>query len=89
MQKGNLSREQVINIVGAAAVDVAEATEPVQTGRLTNDGTVEFVARHECTDKDGESVTLCVFWYFSEGAVMAEEDLSNLDWDDISGYDVN
>jgi hypothetical protein len=88
MQKGNLSREQAIDIVGEPAVDAAETTNAVQTGRLTNDGTMEFVARHKCTDGDGDSVTLCVYWYFDEDAVMSADDLSNLDWDDISGYEV-
>ena len=89
MQKGNLSREQAIGFVGEPAVDAAETTNAVQTGRLTNDGTVEFVARHKCTAGDGDSVTLCVYWYFGEDAVMASDDLSDLDWDDISGYEVD
>jgi hypothetical protein len=88
MQKGNLSREQATQIVGDHAVDAAETTNALQTGRLTNDGTVEFVARHNCTDADGKSVTVRVYWYFDAADVNEVEDLSDLDWDDISGYDV-
>lgn len=95
MKKGNLTREQAIEIVGLAAVEEAEeasnwdfSNRVGYNGSCHGDDEVEFEVQTACKDKDGRDVVLTVYCYQDAIAVDgAADDLGMLDWD-IEGYDV-
>lgn len=82
-----ITREQAAEIVGESAIDAVANVCCEPTGRLTNDGTVEFASRHKTKDKDGDAVTLIAYFYQSVDDFDRVEDLSNLDWS-IDSYEI-
>mgnify|MGYP001203497987 CR=1 FL=1 len=83
MQKGNLTREQAIEIVGADAVISVEAKNCDFTNRVVDGGMVEFAA--SVVTSEG---VLTAYYYTSQDEIdTAGDDLSNVDWT-ISGYEV-
>lgn len=94
MQKGNLSRAQAIEIVGAAAVDGVEskACEPTNrvgyNGSCQGDDLIEWSAGVSAEDKDGTPCTLVAYYYTTQDEVDAQgDDLGNVDWV-IAGYEI-
>ena len=88
--KGNLTREQAIEQVGAEAVAKVEAENCDFTNRVQTDGDtrVEFSATVSATDKDGDAVRLVAYYYQEPEALEAAgDDLSNCDWV-INGYEI-
>jgi hypothetical protein len=84
----NLSRDQVIEIVGLDAVESAETTNAVQTGTLRR-GQVEFKSRFVCKDKNGDKCTVSAIWLMDADDVHRVDDLYDLDWDDCNHYIVD
>lgn len=82
-----ITRAQAIEIVGESAIDAAANVNCEQTGRITNDGTVEFASRLETKDKDGDAVTLIAYFYQAADDIDRVEDLSDLDWS-IDSYEI-
>ncbi len=84
MQKGNLTREQAINLVGIAAVMAVEAKNCDFTNRVMDDGgVVEFAA--SVVTSEG---VLTAYYYTSQEEIdAAGEDLSDVDWE-IYGYEI-
>ena len=94
MKKGNLTREQAIEIVGLAAVEKIDVEECDFTNRVgfngncQGDDEVEFKASVSCEDKDGNDVSLVAYYYQDADAVdEAGDDLGALGWK-IEGYEV-
>lgn len=87
--KDTLSREQVIDMVGEAAVKAVEKENCDFTGRLQCDGDtrVEFAASVSATNNDGDEVTLIAYYYQEQESIDAVEALDQLDWE-IEGFDV-
>ena len=83
MQKGNLTREQAIEIVGADAVISVEDKSCDFTNRVMDGGMVEFAA--SVVTSEG---VLTAYYYTSQDEIdAAGEDLSNVDWE-IYGYEI-
>ena len=83
MQKGNLTREQAINLVGIAAVMAVEDKGCDFTNRVMDGGVVEFAA--SVVTSEG---VLTAYYYTSQEEIdAAGEDLSNVDWE-IYGYEI-
>ena len=89
MINNNLSRDQVIAIVGLDAVESAERENAVQTGTRRCDGQVEFKSRFVCKDKDGNKCKVSAIWLMDADDVRRVDDLSNLNWDDCNHYIVD
>lgn len=93
MRKGNLTREQAIDLVGEAAVTKVDAENCDFTNRVGYNGSVqgdaevEFSASSSCEDKDGSEVTLLAYYYQDAGDVDSAEGLDGLDWE-IEGYEI-
>ena len=94
MQKGNLTREQAIAIVGELAVDKVdrENCEPTNrvgyNGACQDDELIEWAASVLCADKDGYECRVRAYYYTTNEEIdAAGADLSNVDWE-ISGYEV-
>ena len=94
MQKGNLTREEVIAIVGESAVAKAEAAncEPTNrvgyNGAIQGDDLIEWSGSASAEDKDGTDCTVTAYYYTSQEEIdAAGDDLSNVDWT-IAGYEV-
>lgn len=95
MTKGNLSREQAVEIVGEAAVDAVERENCEPTGRVGYNGACqgdeecEWSASVTCKDVSGLDVALTAYYYTTneQDQLMAEcdGDGSAIDWT-ISGY---
>lgn len=95
MNKGNLSREQAVEIVGEAAVSAVESKNCEPTGRVGYNGACqgdeecEWSASEACKDETGLDVTLVAYYYTTneQDQLMAEcdGDGSAIDWT-ISGY---
>lgn len=92
MKKGNLTREQAIELVGLAAVETVETESCDFTNRVGYNGAcqgddeVEFKASVSCDDKDGDEVSL-VAYYYQDADDVKENDLDCLDWR-VEGYEV-
>lgn len=80
--KGNLNREQAVAQVGEEAVAKVEAENCDFTNRVMDNGLVEFSASVKVGDE-----TLVAYYYQTQAAVDANEDLGNLDWE-VEGYEV-
>ena len=80
--KGNLTREQAIEIVGADAVKSVEARNCDFTNRVMDDGMVEFAA--SVVTEEG---VLTAYYYQTQAAVDAADGLDSLDWE-IEGYEI-
>lgn len=94
MQKGNISREEAVAIVGEAAVSKAESTNCEPTSRVGYNGAcqgddlIEWSASASAEDKDGKACSITAYYYTSQEEIDdAGDDLSNVDWT-ISGYEV-
>ena len=89
MRKGNLTRAQAIERVGASAVDTVDAENCDFTNRVQTDGDtgVEFSASVIATDLDGEECSLMAYYYQAEEDLDGVEDLGSLDWE-IEGYEI-
>ena len=94
MQKGNLTRDQAVAIVGEAAVAKAEAANCEPTGRVGYNGAcqgddlIEWSTCASAEDKDGTDCTVTAYYYTSQEEIdAAGDDLSNVGWT-ISGYEV-
>jgi len=95
-EKGNLTREQAMAIVGEAAVEKAErkACEPTNrvgyNGECQGDDLCEWSAGVSAEDKDGYSCTVLVYYYTTNEQDQAIADASDgcaIDWE-IAGYEV-
>lgn len=91
-----LTRQEAIAIVGEDAVNAVERINCEPTGRVGFNGSCkgddlcEWVAGGEAKDEDGDSVTICAYYYTTnaEDETMADTgDGSNIDWQ-ISHYEV-
>jgi len=80
--KGNLTREQAVAQVGEEAVAKVDAENCDFTNRVMDNGWVEFSA----SVKLGEE-TLTAYYYQTQEAVDAAEDLGSLTWE-VEGYEV-
>lgn len=94
MKKGNLTREQAIELVGIKAVEAAEAKgcEPTNrvgyNGAMQGDDLIEWSSGASCEDKAGSECSVIAYYYTSQEEVdAAGDDLSNVDWV-IAGYEV-
>lgn len=95
MTKGNLSREQAVEIVGEAAVNAVESKNCEPTNRVGYNGACqgdtecEWSASVSCKDETGLDVTLTAYYYTTneQDQLMAEcdGDGSVIDWE-INGY---
>ena len=89
MRKGNLSRDQVIELVGLDAVESVENENCDYTNRVQTDGddSVEFSAIINCVDSDGTSCKLIAYYYQDQNDIDNTDDLSSLNWE-INGYEI-
>jgi len=97
MKHGNLTREEAIAKVGAAAVLAVEANNCEPTGRVGYNGECqgneecEWSASVSCNDTAGDEVSLVAYYYTSneDDQIMADNsgDGSYIEWV-ISGYEV-
>jgi hypothetical protein len=89
MRKGDLTRDQAINICGIDAVDKLDKLNCDFTNRVQTDGdnAVEFSASIECIDSDGDDCTLIAYYYQDQGKIDGTDDLGSLDWQ-INGYEI-
>lgn len=94
MRKGNLTREQAMEIVGDAAVlkvddKSCDFTNRVgYNGSVQGDDEVEFSAATPCEAQDGTEVVLVAYYYQTATDVDgADGDLGSLDWK-IEGYEI-
>ena len=89
MRKGNLSREQAIEMAGLELVKKVESTNCDFTNRIQTDGdtAVEFSASINFIDQDGCHRTLTAYYYQDPADLDAVDDLGSLDWE-INGYEI-
>lgn len=90
MKKGDLTREQAIELVGLAAVEAVEKENCDFTNRLIDPvfDIVEFSACVACTHADGDDCILTAYYYqTNEDIDESGGELGNLDWG-IEGYEV-
>ena len=95
MEKGNLTREQAVAIIGNAAVGAAESKscEPTNrvgyNGRCKGDELCEWSASAAGADTSGTKCSAVVYYYTTntQDEAIAEQDGSAIDWI-IAGYDV-
>ena len=94
MRKGNLTREQAIELAGLAIVEKVEHENCEPTSRLQTDGdeSTEWSASVRFdTEEDTYTKTLVAYYYTTpeQDAVMAEHDCdgSYIDWK-INGYEI-
>lgn len=73
--KGNLTREQAVAQVGEEAVAQVERENCDFTNRVMDGGWVEFSASVKVGDE-----TLLAYYYQTQEAIDAAEDLGNLAW---------
>ena len=95
--KGNLTREEAVEIVGENAVTKVERINCEPTGRVgyngmsQGDDLCEWCASTTVVDDDGEVRSLRVYYYTTneedETMAEAEADGSVIDWE-ICGYEV-
>lgn len=97
MQKGNLSREQAIAIVGEQTVANLdhENCEPTNrcgyNGACQGDSLTEWSASVSCKDADGNNCTLIAYYYTTndqdQTMADADGDGSAINWE-IEGYEI-
>ena len=89
MRKGNLNRDQIIEIVGLKLVEKVERENCDFTNRVQTDGdnAVEFSASAKFIDSEGTSRVLIAYYYQDVEAVKEVEDMGNLNWE-IEGYEI-
>jgi len=84
MRHGNLSREQVIEAVGLAAVERAEATNCEPTSRVQTDGDTDVECASSVTLPGGRVLTA---YYYLTPEEAQYEDGADVDWQ-IHGYEL-
>ena len=90
MRKGNLTREQAVELVGENAVAAADNDNCDFTNRCMDDcdSVIEFSGSSEAVDKDGYECSVIAYYYPSAKEVEdAGDDLGNVNWV-IEGYEV-
>lgn len=96
MMKGNLNKEQAINLVGEEAIDAVESAICEPSGRVgyngacQGDSLTEWCASVSCNDPDGDDVWLTAYYYTTneQDEMIAETgDGGSIDWE-IKGYEV-
>jgi len=89
MRKGDLTRDQAINICGTSAVNNLDRLNCDFTNRVQTDGddAVEFAASIKCTDDNGDDCTLIAYYYQDPDDIDETDDLGSLDWE-INGYEI-
>lgn len=87
MRKGNLTREQAIEIVGAKLVDELESENCDFSNRVM-DYDVEFTASVKFVDNEGIDRVLIAYYYQDQDAVREVENLDGLDWE-IEGFEID
>lgn len=97
MQKGTLTRDQAVAIVGIEAVNAVEATNCEPTNRVGYNGATqgddltEWSASASAEDKDGIKCTVIVYYYTTQDDDRAMSDAggdgSVINWT-IAGYEV-
>lgn len=90
MKKGEMNREQVIEMVGIESVVAVEKENCDFTNRVQCDGdeSVEFSASVKAVDKNGDDCQLIAYYYQSPEAIKAADgDLGSCDWE-INGYEL-
>jgi len=97
MQKGNLTREQAVAIVGEQSVDAVERKNCEPTNRVGYNGACqsdelcEWSASVSSKDADGNDVVLTAYYYTSnkQDEIMAANygDGSYIDWE-IAGFEI-
>lgn len=91
MRKGNLSREQVIKLVGKSLVNKLDNENCDYTNRVQTDGdeAVEFSASVTFTPLDGIQRTLIAYYYQDPEDLdeIEDGDLGVLNWE-IEGYEI-
>lgn len=97
MKKGNLTREQVVAILGEQVVDTVERKncEPTNrvgyNGECQGDDLCEWSAAVVCKDNDGLDVVLTAYYYTTneDDRIMSENDGdgSCINWE-IEGFEI-
>lgn len=91
MRKGDLTRAQVIEIVGLELVEELERENCDFTNRLQTDGddAVEFSASVVFVDNEGNNRTLTAYYYQDPEDLeeLEDGDLGSLNWE-IEGYEI-
>lgn len=95
MQKGSLTREQVVRALGEKLVDAVERKSCEPTGRvgyngLRGDDLCEWAASVVGEDADGNEVVLVAYYYTTneQDQIMAEcGDWSCIDWE-LAGFEI-
>lgn len=77
-----LTRDQAITEVGQKFVEQVEAASCDYSNRVTNDGTVEFIATIKAgKDEDGFGRTISAYYFQDEDIVDGCEDIGDLNWE--------
>lgn len=85
---GFITREEAIQRLGLKAVELVEAQNCELTGRITENGSLEFRSSMRFVEHDTEEeVCLEVYYYQDRDKVEAVEDLSDLNWK-VAGYQI-
>ena len=97
MEKGNLSREEAVEIVGVEAVNSVDAMPCEPTGRVgyngacQGDALCEWIACADAVDKDGNECVVVAYYYTTndddQAMADADGDGSAINWK-IAGYEV-
>lgn len=89
MRKGELTREQAIELAGIEIVNKLDYENCDYTNRVQTDGDtdVEFSASIRFIDQEGTQRTLTAYYYQNQGT-LDETDFDNLDWE-INGYAID
>ena len=97
MQKGNMTREEAVSIVGEAAIEKVEAQNCEPTNRVgyngaeQGDGLCEWSASLSCKDQDNNNCILVAYYYTTnkqdQMMAAANGDGSAIDWE-IAGYEI-
>jgi len=97
MNKGNLTHEQAVELVGLTAVETVERKNCEPTNRVGYNGACqddelcEWSASVACEDKDGCAVVLTAYYYTTneQDQIMAENsgDGSYIEWE-IKGFEI-
>lgn len=97
MQKGKLTREQAVEMVGEANVDRVESENCEPTNRMGYNGTCqgddlcEWSASVKVVDKDGDDCRLVAYYYTTneqdKAMADADGDGSAITWE-IAGFEI-
>lgn len=94
MLKGKLNRDQAIAAAGIETVNAVEKANCDFTNRVDADldlqGVVEFSASVKFVDASGIQRNLTVYYYPKKSEIDdCDGDLGSVDWDCISGYEID